>query len=125
LYKNNPRKNVPQKPFKFFGYSGNYPELLTSALKNRGVWKLIIYDELAEKVQKKRDGKSNYSGIDELIIEKCNFIWRPCNFYEQVQRKIDKRMLKIRYNEENPLIYNHFEQTRQIGTKSGLIRSLR
>ena len=86
---------------------------------------MIIYDELAEKVQKKRDGKANYSGIDELIIEKCNFIWRPCNFYEQVQRKIDKRMLKIRYNEENPLIYNHFEQTRQIGTKSGLIRSLR
>ena len=34
-------------------------------------------------------------------------------------------MLKLRYYEENPLIYNHFEQTRAIGTKSGLVRSLR
>mmetsp|Transcript_11279 Transcript_11279/g.17095 ORF Transcript_11279/g.17095 Transcript_11279/m.17095 type:complete len:99 (-) Transcript_11279:305-601(-) len=69
--------------------------------------------------------KPNYILVDEHLLEKCHFVWRPCNFYDGVQKKIDKRMLKLMSNDDNPLVYNHFEMTKGIGTKSGLIRSLK
>ena len=38
--------------------------------------------------------KPNYTAIDETIVDKCNFVWRPVNYYEWLQKKITKRMLK-------------------------------
>jgi len=34
-------------------------------------------------------------------------------------------MVRTNYNEDNPFLYNHFESLKMIGTKAGLIRSLR
>lgn len=63
-------------------------------------------------------------GHDEAVIEKCHFIWKPFNFHDNVlQRKIDKRL--IRCSAGTPMVFNHFECLKAIGTKSGLIRSLR
>ena len=46
------------------------------------------------------------------------------NFYDkESQKRIEKRLL--RSNGQNQLIFNHFECLKSIGTKSGLIRSLR
>ena len=28
--------------------------------------------------------KANYTAIDEAIVEECNFIWRPVNFYDAI-----------------------------------------
>lgn len=64
------------------------------------------------------------NSLDELMIEKCNFIWKPFNYYDrETQRKIDRRLLR-QNNTTNPLVLNHFESLKQIATKSGLIRSL-
>jgi len=41
------------------------------------------------------------------------------------QRRIDKRMLRLTHYDENPLVYNHFEYLKGVGTKNGLIRSLK
>ena len=75
--------------------------------------------------------KPNYTAIDETIVDKCNFIWRPVNYYEWLQKKITKRMLKSSglnssiNQSSSPFIYNHFESTKGIGTKAGLVNSLR
>lgn len=62
--------------------------------------------------------------LDEAIIEKCHFIWKPFNYYDNgLQRKIDKRL--IRCTAGTPMVLNHFECLKSIGTKSGLIRSLK
>lgn len=59
------------------------------------------------------------------MIEKCHFVWKPFNFYERrTQQKIDKRLLR-QNNNSNPFILNHFETLKTIGTKSGLVRSLK
>ena len=50
-------------------------------------------------------------------------MWRPVNYYDSVQRKIDRRMLKQHTSE--PFVYNHLEVTKGIGSKSGLIKSLK
>ena len=55
------------------------------------------------------------------MIEKCHFIWRPFNFTNyDLHKRIDKRNIRNHY-----LIFNHFEHLKTIGTKSGLIRSLK
>ena len=135
------------KLYTFFGYNGNYPELLRTALSRRGCWKFLDYQEVCDqqlsrqtntrRTRANRDRswtsdaeppavqKVNYTAVDEMIIERCSFLWRPCNFYDCVQKKIDKRMLKHGFDEENPLVYNHFEHLKCVGTKSGLVRSLK
>jgi hypothetical protein len=66
----------------------------------------------------------NQIHFDWAVIEKCNFIWKPFNFYEkETHKKIDRRLIK--HNASNLLIYNHFEVLKNISTKSGLIKSLR
>jgi hypothetical protein len=42
-----------------------------------------------------------------------------------LQKKITRRMLKQSGQNTTPFIYNHFESTKGIGTKAGLINSLR
>jgi len=138
IYSNNQniiKRDGNIKKFTFFGYNGNYPELQVKALEKRGCWKILNYSEQVSIIQKaqqrrvnnkkKQSDKPNYINVDEFLIDKCNFIWRPCNYYEGVQKKIDRRMLKSISNDDNPLVYNHFEVTKGIGTKSGLIRSLK
>lgn len=108
-------------------YNGNYPEVVRQALMVRGCWNLLIYNEVAHqcqdsrsKIQHKILDEPEYQPVDESLIDKCHFIWRPCNFYDSVQKKIDRR-----FSEQVPLIYNHFQSLKEIGTKTGLIRSLR
>ena len=32
---------------------------------------------------------------DELIIDKCNFIWKPINYYDkETQRKMDRKLMR-------------------------------
>lgn len=46
------------------------------------------------------------------------------NYHERdTQRRIDRRL--IRQSPMQALVYNHFEQLRQIATKSGLVKSLK
>ena len=124
--------------YTFFGYNGNYPYLQVNALKKRGCWKFLDYKAQVAQVEKNNEKNRMRSAskrriydsgqgcnVDASVIDKCHFIWRPCNFYESVQYRIDKRGVRLSHNEENPLIYNHFETTKCIGTKHGLIRSLR
>jgi hypothetical protein len=62
--------------------------------------------------------------LDDAVIDKCHFIWKPFNFHDKnLQRRIDRRM--VRQTNTNPLVFNHFECLKDIGTKSGLIRSLK
>jgi hypothetical protein len=59
------------------------------------------------------------------VVEKCHFVWKPFNFYErETQKKIERRLLR-QNNNVHPFILNHFEILKTIGTKSGLVRSLR
>ena len=52
--------------------------------------------------------------IDEQIIDKCAFVWKPVNYYDkETQRKIDRRLLR-QNNNVNPLVLNHFEFLRSI-----------
>lgn len=60
--------------------------------------------------------------LDEAIIEKCNFVWRPINFYDRI---LQKRICKRCSRQNQPFVLNHFECVNSIGTKSGLIRSLK
>lgn len=53
------------------------------------------------------------------MIEKAQFIWRPVNFHDQLQKRMDKRL------GEAGLVVNHFQSLKEIGTKTGLIRSLK
>ena len=60
--------------------------------------------------------------MDEAIIDKCQFVWKPFNYYEkETQRKIDRRLVR----QNQVFVFNHFEVLKSIGTKSGLIRSLK
>lgn len=62
--------------------------------------------------------------LDDMVIDKCNFIWKPFNFHDKnLQRRIDRRI--VRQTTTNPLVFNHFECLKDIGTKSGLLRSLK
>lgn len=97
-----------ERMLSFFGYNGNYPEVLRNALVLRGNWKILHYNEMcaiqvkcglqkASPYSKKRQSvtasfdsghtaslKPDLIQVDELIIDRCNFIWRPVNYYEQV-----------------------------------------
>lgn len=77
--------------------------------------KLNIEDEASQ--------DSFYRG-DSDYVDRCNFIWRPVNYPDrETQRRIDRRL--IRQSPMQALVYNHFEQLRQIATKSGLVKSLK
>jgi hypothetical protein len=113
------------KKYTFFGYSGNYPENQINALRVRGCWKFLDYKEAVDTASGRSRGrrfdedfdKPSNQMIDEAIIDKCSFVWRPVNYYDSVQKRIDKK--------NGSLVYNHFELLKCIGTKSGLIRSLK
>lgn len=45
------RKTKPfwnEKTYTFFGYNGNYPELIKNALKNRGCWTNLDYNDACQ-----------------------------------------------------------------------------
>ena len=87
IFKDRPRNN--KKKYSFFGYNGNYPYLFTNAIKARGNWKILDYDEQVQAVAKQANkraafgtntddpDKISYVRVDEAIIDKCHFIWRP------------------------------------------------
>jgi hypothetical protein len=142
IYKGNDLKRSQVKQFLFFGYNANYPENQIQAIKNRGSWKILNYQEqlaLCNKSMQRRiraksaaypaeDMPERVAGreVDEHLIDKCHFIWRPSNWYEATQNKrIDRRMTKLSQAEQTPFVFNHFENLNGIGNKSGLIKSLR
>ena len=69
-----------------FVYNCNYPEILRSALWDRGCWDVLNYQELTEQVQgrkvKSGSKKQDLSQVDEAVIDRCHFLWRPVNFSE-------------------------------------------
>ena len=50
IYKSKPPS---KKTYLFFGYNGNYPENQITALKNRGCWKFLDYQEAIDLAQSK------------------------------------------------------------------------
>jgi hypothetical protein len=88
------------KTLYYYVYGGNYPEIVSNALAERGNW------------QQCKEAES---------IEKCHFVWRPFNFNPENYKRIDKRVI----NKTSPFIYNHLEVLKGLTTKSGLVRSLK
>jgi len=90
-----------KKPFQYFVYGGNYPEVIHLALKRRGNWAAVPREE--------------------DCVEKCNFVFRPFNYSKEEYKRIDKRLVR----NNNPFVFNHYEYVRCLTTKSGLVRSLK
>ena len=81
--------------------AGNYPAALRKVMNERGNWTEIESDD---------------------AIDQANFLYRPVNYgymgYEQMNQR-------IRGNNPEILLFNHFEVNSGICTKSGLIRTLK
>ena len=92
--------NTGVKTHTFATGRGNYPNHIIAALKARGNWTQVA---------------------EELAIDTCNFYWRQLNLNYQGYDQVDAR---LESNPANPIFLNHFENTRGITTKTGLIRSL-
>ena len=98
-----PTTPLNSKPVKGYTYStgkGNFPNHIEKALTARGNWKKI--DE-------------------ELAIDTANFLWQQLNLNFKGYDKLDERLEAI---PNEPFFLNHFEVTRGICTKTGLIRTL-
>jgi hypothetical protein len=63
-----------------------------------------------------------------VAIEDAHFLWRPLAFTftvcDKSNRKGFDKMDKRDDVNPLPLVFNHFENTRGIGTKTGIVRSL-
>ena len=88
-----------EKSHTFACGKGNYPNHVIRALKARGNWSQIP---------------------EEQAIDNSHFYWRQTNLNFQAYHEVDNR-IKTSTKE---LFLNHFENTRGITTKTGLITSL-
>ena len=88
-----------EKSHTFACGKGNYPNHVIRALKARGNWSQIP---------------------EEQAIDQSHFYWRQTNLNFQAYHDVDNR-IKTSTKE---LFLNHFENTRGITTKTGLITSL-
>ena len=88
------------KAYTFACGKGNFPNHIINALKARGNWTQVS---------------------EEVAIENCNFYWRQLNLNWENYDKLDVR---LESDSSRPIFFNHFECTRGITTKTGLIRSL-
>ena len=69
-------------------------------------------------------GRGNWSQVpEESCIEQSNFYWRQTNLNGESYHAVDRRLLQTN-QQTKPLFINHFENTRGITTKTGLIHSL-
>ena len=69
----NQKLTKDKKPYLYYVHGGNYPEVITRALQERGNWK---------------------QSKEEDNIEKCNLIWKPFNYPSEVYKRIDKRLVR-------------------------------
>jgi hypothetical protein len=49
-----------EKQLSFFGYNGNYPEVIRNALEKRGNWKVLQYNEMCALQVKQKVASSPY-----------------------------------------------------------------
>lgn len=94
-------KENHKKPFLYFVYGGNFPEMIAGALRRRGNWAPV--------------------NREEECVEKCHFVFRPFNYNTEQYKRIDRRLVR----NGNPFVFNHLEYVRCLTTKSGLVRSLK
>ena len=73
-------------------------------------------------IEKSMAARGNWTKIDEEGgIENANFLWQQCNLSFRGYDRLDERL----ENSTEPFYFNHFEVTRGICTKTGLIRTLK
>ena len=99
-----PPLSLNHKPVKRYTFAlgkGNFPKHIKDALLRRGNWNQI--DE-------------------EGAIENANFLWQQLNLSFRGYDRLDER---LEANPTEPFFFNHFEVTRGICTKTGLIRTLK
>lgn len=92
--------NPGAKSYTFACGRGNFPNHIIVALKARGNWSQVA---------------------EEVGIDSSNFLWRQLNLNFQAYDSLDAR---LEADPSKPIFLNHFESTRGITTKTGLIRSL-
>ena len=95
-----PLGNSGAKSYSFATGRGNCPGHVVHALKARGNWTQVA---------------------EEVAIDNSNFYWRQLNLGFGSYDSLDAR---IESDPSKPIFLNHFETTRAITTKTGLIRSL-
>ena len=88
------------RSYTFATGKGNFPNHIIDALKARGNWSQIA---------------------EENAIDSAHFYWRQTNFNYKSYELLDAR---LEVDPNKGMFFNHFENTRGIGTKTGLIRSL-
>ena len=81
-------------------FPGNYPKHVKAAIALRSNWQEVANAE---------------------AVERAHFIWQPLNFSFKTYVRIDS----LQRSAVCPKIINHLENLRTIGTKTGLVRSLK
>ena len=89
----------PPNTLYYSVFPGNYPKHVKAAFALRSNWQEV----------------SNAEAVD-----RAHFIWQPLNFSYKVYVKVDSLQ-----RTSHPKILNHMENLRTIGTKTGLVRSLK
>ena len=124
------KKKPCKQEFLYFGYLANCPEDRLNSILNRGVWKVLNYNlqvvlctnnlkkKLQQTVPEQRISKDEYlsvgqQAIDESIIDKCDFVWRPLRYNDDhynkgVNKKINRRCKLGQLPTGSPYVFNHF-----------------
>ena len=114
----------------YFGYLANCPEDRQTCIENRGTWSILNYNQqvqicqsnLKRKLQQtnpeQKLSKDDYlsvgqQAIDESIIEKCDFVWRPLCYLNDhtnkgVNKKINRKVKVAQMSGGAPYVFNHF-----------------
>ena len=91
---------VEKKNYKYVLFPGNYPSVIQEALTRRNCWVQIPHEKILS----------------------ANFSWKPLNYPSNLYDNFEEL---LRYDKDRNVMLNHFENNNMIGTKSGLVRSLK
>ena len=95
-----PSQNKTIKRYTYAVGRGNFPNHIIQNLNARGNWTKVDED---------------------VAIDTANFLWQQLNLSFRGYDRLDERL----DSNSSPFFFNHFEVTRGITTKTGLIRTLK